>query len=488
MDRKQVLIGISGGLCPPPFLEAIRDKILSTEAKNGSKPLVHSAFLDWKGVPKSAPKLIQEGDRKLRCFDEVEYLQSEGCNVVAIPNFAALQFLPELQEEFTIPIANIGTACALAIKDRPNIRLGYLGVKGIGKEKAITEAFKPVVDVQWIYLPKKLEPNIDKFHEIMSARKRTQQDAAKALKLLEECCRSLTENGADLILPTCGYQATSIDQLKLAGYDLLDVTEAYAQHLCNTHWEPLPKPFKVGLVGGLGPAATVDLYDKITRFTPAKNDQEHFKVVVEQNPQVPDRTVYLLHGGVDPTLALYSVCKKLEKDGVDAIIIPCNTAHAYFPTILPHLKAHLIDMQQVTLEEIKTKFGEKVTIGLLATDGTIQSEIYHGKAKTMGFSVVTPEPEFQKLVMESIYGKKGVKAGFTTGTCHDQLVKAAHHLAKDKGAKVLILGCTELPLILEETDSYDLKGHKVAIVDPTASLARRVVEVGQQITKIRGRR
>lgn len=488
MDRKQALIGICGGICPPPFLEALRDKILATETTNGSKPLVHTALLDWKGVPKTAPKLIQEGDQKLRCFDEVDYLENEGCNVVAIPNFSSLQFLSELQEEFSIPIANIGIACALAIKDKPSIRLGYLGVSGIGKHKAIIEAFKAIVDVQWIYLDKNLEPNIDEFHRLMSSGDHTDNEEAKALKLLEECCADLVKRGAELILPTCGYQAASINHLKDAGYPILDVTEAYANYLCNTNWKRLPKPFKVGLVGGLGPAATVDLYDKITRFTPANNDQEHFKVAVEQNPQVPDRTVYLLHGGVDPTLSLYAVCKKLEKDGVDAIIIPCNTAHAYFPTILPHLSVPLIDMQQVTLEEIQAKFGDKVIIGLLATDGTIQSEIYHGKARTMGYTIVTPDPEFQKLVMESIYGKEGVKAGFTTGLCHEQLVKAAHHLAKDKNAKVLILGCTELPLILDEADAYDLNGHTVAIVDPTASLARRVVKVGQQITKIRGRR
>ena len=179
MDRKQALIGICGGICPPPFLEALRDKILATETSNGSKPLVHTAILDWKGVPKTAPKLIQEGDQKLRCFDEVDYLENEGCNVVAIPNFSSLQFLSELQEEFTIPIANIGIACALTVKDNPNIRLGYLGVNGIGKHKAIIETFKHIVDVQWIYLDKKLEPNIDEFHRLMSSGKHSDSDEVK---------------------------------------------------------------------------------------------------------------------------------------------------------------------------------------------------------------------------------------------------------------------------------------------------------------------
>ena len=93
----------------------------------------------------------------------------------------------------------------------------------------------------------------------------------------------------------------------------------------------LPKPFKVGLIGGLGPAATVDLYDKIVKATPAKNDQEHFKLVVEQNPQISDRTACLLKGGADPTLAMYGCARRLQKDGCDANIVPCTPTHAILP-------------------------------------------------------------------------------------------------------------------------------------------------------------
>lgn len=280
-------------------------------------------------------------------------------------------------------------------------------------------------------------------------------------------------------------QALFAATLKSEGYNVLDSMSAYVSYLCFTDWEKLPKPFKIGIVGGLGPAATVDLYDKITKATPAKNDQEHIKVAVEQNPQIPDRTKYLLHGGVDPTLSLYAACRKLEKDAVDAIVIACNTAHAYFETIVPHLSVPLINMQQVTLEEIRDKFGPDVVIGLMATDGTIETGIYGRKAKSMKLAMVVPDKEHQAMVMEAIYGEKGVKAGFTDGHCKEVLLKAAEHLVRDKGAQALILGCTELPLILEETDNIKLGDGHVAIVDPTASLARRVVKVAGEITKIR---
>lgn len=168
-------------------------------------------------------------------------------------------------------------------------------------------------------------------------------------------------------------------------------------------------------------------------------------------------------------------------------MIACNTAHAYFETIVPHLSVPLINMQQVTLEEIRDKFGPDVVIGLMATDGTIETGIYGPQSQIHeSFAMVVPDKEHQAMVMEAIYGEKGVKAGFTDGHCKEVLLKAAEHLVRDKGAQALILGCTELPLILEETDNIKLGDGHAAIVDPTASLARRVVKVAGEITKIRG--
>ena len=261
--------------------------------------------------------------------------------------------------------------------------------------------------------------------------------------------------------------------------------EAYAAKLLAADPAPLPKPFKVGLVGGLGPAATVDLYDKITRAWLAKNDQEHFKVVIEQNPQTPDRTKALLEGGTDPTLALYHSAKRLEEDGCDYIIIPCNTAHAFLPYMERHLDTPFINMQQVTMDEIKEKFGEKARIGLLATTGTVKSGLYGEKAKSMGMPLFVPDEEHQKLVMSAIYGPKGVKAGFTSGTCRDELLAAADYMVKTYECNVLILGCTELPLIVDEGDAQ-VAGRTVFFIDPTSALARRVCKVARETINERG--
>ena len=194
----------------------------------------------------------------------------------------------------------------------------------------------------------------------------------------------LKAQGAELLLPWCEHAVEALAVLEEQGFPVCNPYVLVGDYVVEREWKRLTKLFKVGMIGGLGPAATVDLYDKITRFTPAKTDQEHIKVVVEQNPQTADRTACLLHGGDDPTLALYDCAKRLEKDGCDALIVPCNTAHAFVPFLERHIKVPFINMQRVTMEEIQRKLGKDARIGLLATSGTIQTGIYAEKAKAMG--------------------------------------------------------------------------------------------------------
>lgn len=326
----------------------------------------------------------------------------------------------------------------------------------------------------------------------------------QASEAVQEACRKinnfdavhrLQEAGVDVIGFACGcphrflkelqteFTVRLIDPADAKGERL--AAQAYAQALLEADASRLPKPFKVGMIGGLGPAATVDLYDKIVKATPAKTDQEHFKLVVEQNPQIADRTKCLLEGGDNPTLALYNCAKRLEADGCDCLIVPCNTAHAFVALIEPYVGIPFINMQQVTMQEIQEKFGDKAVIGLMATTGTVKSGLYGEKAKAMGLPLYTPDEAHQKRVMSAIYGPQGAKAGFTKGVCHDDLCSAAQYLVETYGCNVLILGCTELPLILDEGFAT-IAGREVFIIDPTSALARRVVKVAQSAQKERG--
>jgi aspartate racemase len=196
-------------------------------------------------------------------------------------------------------------------------------------------------------------------------------------------------------------------------------------------------------------------------------------MVVEQNPQIPDRTANLLHHETDPTVALYATCKRLESEGANAIAIPCNTAHAYVERIQTYLSVPIVNMLTETVREIVTKYGKGTKVGLLATSGTVESRVYH-KAAADQLELVTPEPGFQNMVMEAIYGEDGVKAGYTRGRCRDLLLSAIEHLSS-LDAKVQILGCTELPLIFSQTENFSVGNTQVVLIDPTDILAKRCV-------------
>lgn len=332
------------------------------------------------------------------------------------------------------------------------------------------------------------------FFEIPTGKSAAEQEAVRKINHFN-AVKNLEKAGADVIGFGCLCPHRFFKELQTEftvrlvdpdnGTDEKLNVENYAERLLAADPARLPKPFKVGMIGGLGPAATVDLYDKIVKATPAKNDQEHFKLVVEQNPQIPDRTKCLLEGGENPTLAMYNCAKRLEEDGCDCIIVPCNTAHAFVALIEGCVGVPFINMQRVTMQEIQEKFGDKAVIGLLATTGTVRSGLYGEKAAAMGMPMYVPDDEHQARVMAAIYGPQGAKAGFTDGVCHDDLMSAAEYLVKTHGCNVLILGCTELPLILDEGDAV-IVGKEVFIIDPTSALARRVVKEAKKAEAERG--
>jgi len=226
----------------------------------------------------------------------------------------------------------------------------------------------------------------------------------------------------------------------------------------------------LGVVGGVGPSATVDFMDKIIRNTPATRDQDHIRMIVDHDPTIPDRTAYLLGEGIDPTASILAACKRLEAYGADLIAIPCNTAHAFIEPIQRDLTTPIINMLLETAQYIEDHHGGVNTIGLLATSGTLKSRIYHDLIEQTGLEVVVPDKIHQDLVMNAIYG---VKAGSTEGTNLEEFQLALAHLI-NAGAELVILACTELPLLSAWIDMND---ESIPMLDPGEILARKCVKI-----------
>lgn len=459
---KILKIGLVAGVNPivAPFVKAAIFRAAAESAR--TVELVE----DELELRKDAPtERIALGDSKITALESAWRLQEKGCDVALIANLRSEAYIDEVRTELQMPIVSLYAGMPEAVKAKGARKIGLLGC---------------ALDVALI---RKLLPEC----EIIEGSGLSCTNTTNPEIVREEAVKLLAA-GAELLLPVCGRVAGAAFELISEGMPILDVLTTAAHKAIDETPVRLPKPFKVGLIGGLGPAATVDLYDKIVKATPAKNDQEHFKLVVEQNPQISDRTACLLKGGADPTLAMYGCARRLQKDGCDAIIVPCNTAHAFVPYLERHLDIPFINMQIATMEEIKAKLGDKARIGLLATSGTVQTGIYGDKAKALNLPMFVPDELHQERVMAAIYGPLGAKAGYTDGQCLEDLVSAAEYLVKTYDCNCLILGCTELPLILDECDDFVCAGKEVCVVDPTSALARKVVRIATETNKARGTR
>lgn len=215
----------------------------------------------------------------------------------------------------------------------------------------------------------------------------------------------------------------------------------------------------IGIIGGMGPLATADLFQKIILHTRAACDQDHLRVYIDSNTNIPDRTAALLRGGADPTPELVSSARGLERQGADVLIIPCNTAHNFYGAVQSAVSVPVLHMIRLTAQALVER-GVK-TAGLLATDGTVQTGIYQRTFAGTGVELLVPEGEEQRAVMDMIY--RGVKAGR-----RDYDASAARRTMEAlmaRGAQTLILGCTELPLAAE------LYGLDFPVTDPTLELA-----------------
>lgn len=244
----------------------------------------------------------------------------------------------------------------------------------------------------------------------------------------------------------------------------------------------MEQPKAIGVVGGVGPYAGLDLVKKIFDQTIAQSDQEHLPVILISLPaEIEDRTEFLLrNSGNNPARSISAILQQLEDAGATVAGIPCNTAHA--PQIFQEVSHHLSDRQsrlrllslvEETLRSIASIQPRPRRIGLLATTGTRSTGIYRDPLHHNGFVVVELDDAKQaELVQDSIYDTDyGIKAKSNpvSERARRQLVNAMDDLVR-QGVDAIILGCTELPLAIPE-----IKYHDVVLIDPATLLARALI-------------
>lgn len=219
----------------------------------------------------------------------------------------------------------------------------------------------------------------------------------------------------------------------------------------------------LGIIGGVGPLATMFIGEMIVRRTDAEKDQDHVNMVITNNTKIPDRTAFILgESADDPVPVILSDANRLRDAGAELIIIPCNTAHSFYEQIQNGTNLPVINMISETAERVK-KYGA-TRVGILATTGTIATGIYQSACESRGMTPIVPDTHIQSVVMSLIYDD--VKAGNAADPEKWAMISRA---MEEAGCDQVILGCTELSIVRQE---LKLEGY----VDSLLVLAETAIE------------
>lgn len=220
-------------------------------------------------------------------------------------------------------------------------------------------------------------------------------------------------------------------------------------------------PRLIGILGGMGPAATLDLQQKILHATAAERDQDHVPTIVWNVPQLPDRLAAIFADGPSPLPDLIHAARIMQSAGATAIAMPCNTAHYWAADLQAALDIPLLHIADAVLDALPAATRR---LGLLSTPATVKAGFYQERFGRRGIDTLLPTAEESEVLMQAI---RAVKAGHPEAG-REPFLRVAHALL-GQGADSLLLACTELPLLSPGT------AIEAQCLDPTAALARACI-------------
>ena len=224
----------------------------------------------------------------------------------------------------------------------------------------------------------------------------------------------------------------------------------------------------LGVIGGMGPLATVDFMGKVFALTPADGDIDHIPMVVTSDPHIPDRVGPILRGrGTPPTAALREKAAFLESAGATFIAMPCNTAHHWYDDIAAACSVPVLHIAQAAGDALAAMQPTPGSVCIMATSATLVARIYHHRLEALGYACIDPPEEMMaETVLPGIGLVKKGKLKTAAG-----LFRRAIQAQLDRGADVVLLACTEIPPALDVDDPLSAR-----CVDATEALAQSAVD------------
>ena len=204
----------------------------------------------------------------------------------------------------------------------------------------------------------------------------------------------------------------------------------------------------VGVLGGMGPAATLDFLGKLQARTGAQRDQDHVRTLVDINPHVPNRNEAITDDAESPALVLIAMAQGLERAGAEGLVIACNSAHAWADEIEGAVSIPLINLVDAVADAVVAEGLRGMHVGVLAADACLEAELYQNALRARGVQPLVLEDDERERFMERLYR---IKAGDTGPDSRRDMHALAFTLI-DRGAKAIVAACTEIPLVLGPGD------------------------------------
>ncbi len=235
----------------------------------------------------------------------------------------------------------------------------------------------------------------------------------------------------------------------------------------------MASPRTIGILGGMGPEATSRLFERIIALTPARQDQEHVPVVIYNLPQIPDRTAAIQGKGESPVPLASKGLQMLAASGAEFIAIPCNSIHHFFAELQAAVNVPILHLIEEVHRAAMQHWPQARRLGLLGTDGMIQSGVYQKLFAASNCEIIVPDASRQKEIMASLYAIKAGEKRFR------EALAAGRDLLAHR-AQGIILGCTELSLV------RNFLSNDLPVIDSIEVLAQACVEVARGVREVLG--
>lgn len=225
----------------------------------------------------------------------------------------------------------------------------------------------------------------------------------------------------------------------------------------------------VGVLGGMGPAATWDFCERVRRATGASRDQDHLHLIVDSDPSLPDRNAAVAGEGPSPGPRLGEMAAGLERAGAQLLVMPCNAAHAFLGDVRAASRLPFLNMVELTVEAALARRPGLRTAAVLATTGCLDAELYQRAFAARGAHAAVPRGARRDELMDLVYR---VKRGDDPATLREAARALAERFVAD-GAELIVAACSEIPLVLDDADlEAPLLASSEALARATVAVAR----------------